>query len=100
MAGRRTAARTKNASLVLQHVAIAISMHGFGRDGFSLWLDPEPEPVIELHGPALGDRLRGSERCPVTCAPLLLVRSCWRSGRHVGSSGVQGAFGRRGAAGS
>jgi hypothetical protein len=36
----------------LQHVEIAISVHGFGRDGFSFWLDPEPEPVIEPYGPA------------------------------------------------
>jgi phage replication-related protein YjqB (UPF0714/DUF867 family) len=37
----------------LQHVEIAISVHGFGREGFSLWVDPERGPVIEAYGPAL-----------------------------------------------
>ena len=37
----------------LQHVKIAISIHGFGREGFSLWVDPERGPVIEAYGPAL-----------------------------------------------
>jgi phage replication-related protein YjqB (UPF0714/DUF867 family) len=37
----------------LQHVEIAISVHGFGREGFSLWVDPETGPVIEAYGPAL-----------------------------------------------
>ena len=37
----------------LQHVEIAISVHGYGREGFSLWVDPERGPVIEAYGPAL-----------------------------------------------
>jgi phage replication-related protein YjqB (UPF0714/DUF867 family) len=36
----------------LRHVEIAISVHGFGRDGFSLWVDPARGPVVELYGPA------------------------------------------------
>jgi phage replication-related protein YjqB (UPF0714/DUF867 family) len=37
----------------LRHVKIAISVHGFGRDGFLFWLNPERGPVIDLYGPAL-----------------------------------------------
>jgi phage replication-related protein YjqB (UPF0714/DUF867 family) len=37
----------------LRHVEIAISIHGFGREGFSLWVHPESGPVIEAYGPAL-----------------------------------------------
>jgi phage replication-related protein YjqB (UPF0714/DUF867 family) len=37
----------------LQHVEIAISIHGFGRDGFSLTADPVGGVVIEPYGPAL-----------------------------------------------
>jgi phage replication-related protein YjqB (UPF0714/DUF867 family) len=37
----------------LRHVEIAISIHGFGRDGFSCWVDPGRGPVIDLYGPAL-----------------------------------------------
>jgi phage replication-related protein YjqB (UPF0714/DUF867 family) len=45
----------------LQHVQIAISVHGFGRDGFSLWIDPGRGPVIEPYGPAL----RGAQTGPL-----------------------------------
>jgi phage replication-related protein YjqB (UPF0714/DUF867 family) len=37
----------------LQHVDIAISVHGFGRDSFSLKVDPVRGVVIEPYGPAL-----------------------------------------------
>ncbi len=37
----------------LGHVEIALSVHGFGRDGFSLWIDPGRGPMIDLYGPAL-----------------------------------------------
>ena len=37
----------------LRHVKIAISVHGFGRDGFLFWINPERGPVIDLYGPAL-----------------------------------------------
>jgi phage replication-related protein YjqB (UPF0714/DUF867 family) len=46
----------------LNHVEIAISVHGFGRDGFSLWVDPERGPVIEPYGPALRRRQTGPLR--------------------------------------
>src|SRR6516165_4232928 len=36
----------------LQHVEIAISVHGFGRDGFDLRADPVQGLVIEPYGPA------------------------------------------------
>ena len=34
----------------LEHVDVAISVHGFGRDGFALWLDPQRGVVIERTG--------------------------------------------------
>jgi phage replication-related protein YjqB (UPF0714/DUF867 family) len=45
----------------LQHVEIAISVHGFGRDSFSLNVDPARGVVIEPYGPAL----RGSQTRPL-----------------------------------
>ncbi len=45
----------------LQHVGIAISVHGFGRDSFSLWIDPERGPIVEPYGPAT----RGSQSGPL-----------------------------------
>jgi phage replication-related protein YjqB (UPF0714/DUF867 family) len=35
----------------LGHVNVAISVHGFGRDGFALWLDPHRGLIIEPYGP-------------------------------------------------
>jgi phage replication-related protein YjqB (UPF0714/DUF867 family) len=46
----------------LQHVEIAISVHGFGRDGFSVWVDPERRLVVEPYGPALRGRQTGPLR--------------------------------------
>jgi phage replication-related protein YjqB (UPF0714/DUF867 family) len=40
-------------SRFLAHVRVAISVHGFGRDGFALWIDPARGLVIEPYGPAL-----------------------------------------------
>jgi phage replication-related protein YjqB (UPF0714/DUF867 family) len=45
----------------LRHVQIAISVHGFGRDGFSLWVDPGRGPMIDPYGPAL----RGAQTGPL-----------------------------------
>ncbi len=45
----------------LGHVEIALSVHGFGRDGFSLWIDPGRGPMIDLYGPAL----RGAQAGPL-----------------------------------
>jgi phage replication-related protein YjqB (UPF0714/DUF867 family) len=45
----------------LQHVEVAISVHGFGRDGFGLSLDPARGLVLEPYGPAL----RGSQTKPL-----------------------------------
>ncbi len=36
----------------VEHVRIAISVHGFGRDGFALTADPAQGVVIEPYGPA------------------------------------------------
>jgi phage replication-related protein YjqB (UPF0714/DUF867 family) len=45
----------------LEHVDVAISVHGFGRDGFALWLDPDQGLVIEPYGPAT----RGNQTGPL-----------------------------------
>jgi phage replication-related protein YjqB (UPF0714/DUF867 family) len=42
----------------LAHVRVAISVHGFGRDSFSLWVDPARGLMIEPYGPA---RLKGQK---------------------------------------
>ncbi len=45
----------------VQHVDVAISVHGFGRDGFALWLDPGRGLMIDAYGPAR----RGSQTGPL-----------------------------------
>jgi phage replication-related protein YjqB (UPF0714/DUF867 family) len=39
-------------SRFLAHVRVAISVHGFGRDSFAVWVDPTRGLVIEPYGPA------------------------------------------------
>src|SRR6202042_2725625 len=46
----------------LEHVDVAISVHGFGREGFALWLDPHRGLVIEPYGPAIRGRQTGPLR--------------------------------------
>jgi phage replication-related protein YjqB (UPF0714/DUF867 family) len=46
----------------LAHVDIAISVHGFGRDGFGLWVDSERGLVVEPYGPAIRGRQTGPLR--------------------------------------
>jgi phage replication-related protein YjqB (UPF0714/DUF867 family) len=46
----------------LAHVDIAISVHGFGRDGFVFWVDPDRGLVLEPYGPALKGRQTGPLR--------------------------------------
>jgi phage replication-related protein YjqB (UPF0714/DUF867 family) len=46
----------------LGHVAVAISVHGFGRDGFNFYVHPGPQLVIEPYGPALRGRQTGPLR--------------------------------------
>jgi phage replication-related protein YjqB (UPF0714/DUF867 family) len=45
----------------LQHVDIAISVHGFGRDSFAMWIDPERGLVVDPYGPAM----RGNQSGPL-----------------------------------
>ena len=45
----------------LEHVDVAISVHGFGRDGFALWLNPNRGLIIEPYGPAT----RGEQTGPL-----------------------------------
>jgi len=45
----------------LEHVDVAISVHGFGRDGFALWCDPDRGLIIEPYGPAI----RGNQTRPL-----------------------------------
>jgi phage replication-related protein YjqB (UPF0714/DUF867 family) len=46
----------------LAHVDVAISVHGFGRDSFNLFVDPAGGMVIEPYGPALRGRQTGPLR--------------------------------------
>lgn len=46
----------------LGHVAVAISVHGFGRDSFEVGIDAEGGLVIEPYGPALRGRQSGPLR--------------------------------------
>jgi phage replication-related protein YjqB (UPF0714/DUF867 family) len=46
----------------LGHVDIAISVHGFGRDGFALWIDPNRGLIIEPYGPPVRGRQTGPLR--------------------------------------
>ncbi len=46
----------------LEHVDVAISLHGFGRDGFALWLDPDRGLIIEPYGPAVRGKQTGPLR--------------------------------------
>lgn len=45
----------------LQHIGITISVHGFGRDSFALWVDPIRGLVVDPYGPAW----RGSQTGPL-----------------------------------
>jgi phage replication-related protein YjqB (UPF0714/DUF867 family) len=54
-------AQSERLRMFLDHVEIAISVHGFGRDGFCLWVDPARGLVIEPYGPAL----RGAQTGPL-----------------------------------
>jgi phage replication-related protein YjqB (UPF0714/DUF867 family) len=46
----------------LEHVDVAISVHGFGRDSFALWCDPDRGLVIEPYGPAIRGKQTGPLR--------------------------------------
>ena len=46
----------------LEHVEVAISLHGFGRDGFALWFDPDRGVIIEPYGPAVRGKQTGPLR--------------------------------------
>jgi phage replication-related protein YjqB (UPF0714/DUF867 family) len=46
----------------LTYVDIAISVHGFGRDGFNLYVEPAQGVVVEPYGPAFRGRQTGPLR--------------------------------------
>jgi phage replication-related protein YjqB (UPF0714/DUF867 family) len=46
----------------LGHVDVAISVHGFGRDGFALWIDRDRGLIVEPYGPAVRGRQTGPLR--------------------------------------
>jgi phage replication-related protein YjqB (UPF0714/DUF867 family) len=43
----------------LAHVDVAISVHGFGRDGFGFWLNGDGHLLVEPYGPPLKPGQRG-----------------------------------------
>jgi phage replication-related protein YjqB (UPF0714/DUF867 family) len=51
-----------NLRAFLEHVDVAISVHGFGRDGFALWLDPDRGLIVEPYGPAIRGKQTGPLR--------------------------------------
>jgi phage replication-related protein YjqB (UPF0714/DUF867 family) len=60
----------------LEHIDVAISVHGFGRDGFALWCDPDRGLIIQPYGPAMRGRQSGPLRGIIVGglnAPLLAV---------------------------
>ena len=59
---RHDPGQSKSMRTFLRHVDVAISVHGFGRDSFSLYVDPEARLVIEPYGPALRGRQTGPIR--------------------------------------
>jgi phage replication-related protein YjqB (UPF0714/DUF867 family) len=58
---RHDPAHSAHLRAFVQHVGIAISVHGFGRDGFGLWIHPERGLIVEPYGPAV----RGSQSGPL-----------------------------------
>jgi phage replication-related protein YjqB (UPF0714/DUF867 family) len=59
---RHDPSQSQQMSAFLQHVEIAISVHGFGRDSFNFYVGPGCAPVIEPYGPALRGRQTGPLR--------------------------------------
>ncbi len=55
-------AQSPKLSAFLQHVGIAISVHGFGRDSFQVGVDAAGGLVLEPYGPALRSRQSGPLR--------------------------------------
>jgi phage replication-related protein YjqB (UPF0714/DUF867 family) len=83
----------------LDHVEIAISVHGFGRDGFALWIDPGRGPVIEPYGPAFRGiqtgPLRGIIVGGLNADLLIAARDLFRerfAGYHVADERVRLGF--------
>jgi phage replication-related protein YjqB (UPF0714/DUF867 family) len=83
----------------LGHVEVAISVHGFGRDGFSFYIDPGCNPVIEAYGPARRGRQTGPLRGIIVGglnAPLVDMASRLLRDRlpgyHAGSEHVRLGF--------
>jgi phage replication-related protein YjqB (UPF0714/DUF867 family) len=59
---RHDPAHSERMTAFLRHVQIAISVHGFGRDGFAVHVDPGGGVVVQPYGPALRGRQRGPLR--------------------------------------
>lgn len=59
---RHDPGQSEKLSAFLRHVAIAISVHGFGRESFEVGLDPAGALVLEPYGPARRGRQTGPLR--------------------------------------
>jgi phage replication-related protein YjqB (UPF0714/DUF867 family) len=46
----------------VEHVDVAISVHGFGREGFAMWFDPDRGLIVQPYGPAIRGRQSGPLR--------------------------------------
>lgn len=83
----------------LDHVDILISVHGFGRDGFALWVDPGRGLVIEPYGPMMRGRqtgplrgiIVGGQNAELLAGARELLRDRF-AGYHVADEGVRLGF--------
>jgi phage replication-related protein YjqB (UPF0714/DUF867 family) len=74
-------------SAFLEHVDVAISLHGFGRDGFAVSWQPERGLIVEPYGPALRGKQTGPLRGIIVGglnAPLLAAARQLFHGRFAG----------------
>ena len=88
-----------NLGAFLEHVDVAISVHGFGRDGFALWLDPDRGLIVEPYGPAIRGKQTGPLRGIIVGglnAPLVdAARELFRdrfAGYHVADERIRLGF--------
>ncbi len=83
----------------LEHVDVVISVHGFGRDTFGLWIDRDRGLIIEPYGPAVRGRQTGPFRgiivgglnAPLLAATRDLLRERF-AGYHVADERIRLGF--------
>ena len=88
-----------NLQAFVEHVDVAISVHGFGRDGFALWVHPGRGLIVEPYGPAIRGKQTGPLRGIIVGglnAPLVeAARELFRdrfAGYHVADERIRLGF--------